>query len=102
VEHLAASLITPEHKVPLDHVEQLLAMLPDDFPVCACAADVHEARALAALNPTYIAVEPPELIGGDISVTTAGPFHRERHCCCCKSRESKCEGLVRCWCQKRQ
>ena len=62
-----------EHKVPLDHVEQLLAMLPDDFPVCACAADVHEARALAALNPTYIAVEPPELIGGDISVTTADP-----------------------------
>ena len=29
--------------------------------------------ALAALNPTFIAVEPPELIGGDISVTTADP-----------------------------
>lgn len=62
-----------EHKVSLEHVEQLLSMLPEGFPVCACAADVHEARALAALNPTYIAVEPPELIGGDISVTTADP-----------------------------
>ena len=48
-----------EHKVPLDHVETLLAMLPEGFPVCACAADVEEARALAALGPTYIAVEPP-------------------------------------------
>ena len=42
------------------------------FPF-ARAADVEEAKALAALNPTYIAVEPPELIGGDISVTTADP-----------------------------
>ena len=62
-----------EHKVSLEHVEKLLEMLPDGFPVCACAADVEEARNLAKLNPTFIAVEPPELIGGDISVTTADP-----------------------------
>lgn len=62
-----------EHKVELDHVRTLLEMLPEGFPVCACAADVEEAKALARLNPTYIAVEPPELIGGDISVTTADP-----------------------------
>ena len=62
-----------EHKVELDHVRSLLDTLPEGFPVCACAADVEEAKALAALNPTYIAVEPPELIGGDISVTTADP-----------------------------
>tara|TARA_Y100001968_G_scaffold328992_1_gene377325 strand:+ start:487 stop:1152 length:666 start_codon:yes stop_codon:yes gene_type:complete len=62
-----------EHKVDLDHVERLLAQLPDNFPVCACAADIEEAKALAALSPTFIAVEPPELIGGDISVTTADP-----------------------------
>ena len=48
-------------------------MLPEGFPVCACAADIDEAKALAALNPEMIAVEPPELIGGDISVTTADP-----------------------------
>jgi len=62
-----------EHKVSIDHVRDLMSMLPDDFPICACAADVAEARALAELGPTFIAVEPPELIGGDISVTTADP-----------------------------
>tara|TARA_B100000700_G_C15044822_1_gene857330 strand:+ start:2174 stop:2833 length:660 start_codon:yes stop_codon:yes gene_type:complete len=62
-----------EHKVSLEHVKELMAMLPNDFPICACAADVEEARALAELGPTFIAVEPPELIGGDISVTTADP-----------------------------
>ena len=62
-----------EHKVSIDHVRDLMAMLPDGFPICACAADVAEARALADLGPTFIAVEPPELIGGDISVTTADP-----------------------------
>ena len=62
-----------EHKVSLDHVRDLMEMLPEGFPICACAADVTEARALAKLGPTFIAVEPPELIGGDISVTTADP-----------------------------
>ena len=62
-----------EHKVPIEHVKELMSMLPEGFPICACAADVAEARALAELGPTFIAVEPPELIGGDISVTTADP-----------------------------
>jgi len=62
-----------EHKVSIEHVRDLMAMLPEGFPICACAADVAEARALAKLNPTFIAVEPPELIGGEISVTTADP-----------------------------
>ena len=62
-----------EHKVPLNHVEELMKQLPEGFQICACAADVEEAKALASLSPTFIAVEPPELIGGDISVTTADP-----------------------------
>jgi len=62
-----------ERKVSIDHVRDLIASLPDGFPVCACAADVAEAEALAALSPTFIAVEPPELIGGEISVTSADP-----------------------------
>tara|TARA_B100001750_G_C15445393_1_gene565922 strand:- start:188 stop:856 length:669 start_codon:yes stop_codon:yes gene_type:complete len=62
-----------EHKVSLNHVENLINQLPEGFPVCACAADIDEAKALASLSPTMIAVEPPELIGGDISVTTADP-----------------------------
>ena len=62
-----------EHKVSLNHVEELMKQLPEGFQICACAADVEEAKALAVLSPTFIAVEPPELIGGDISVTTADP-----------------------------
>ena len=51
----------------------LLDSVPEGFTVCACAADIDEARALSALEPDYVAVVPPELIGGDISVTTADP-----------------------------
>jgi triosephosphate isomerase len=38
-----------------------------------CAKDVDDARRLARAQPAYLAVEPPELIGGDRSVSTAQP-----------------------------
>jgi len=38
-----------------------------------CTADVEATKKGATLNPDMIAVEPPELIGGDISVSTAKP-----------------------------
>lgn len=38
-----------------------------------CADDVHEAVAIAKLHPPCIAVEPPELIGSGISVSSAKP-----------------------------
>ena len=38
-----------------------------------CTANVKATVRGAALRPDYIAVEPPELIGGDISVSTARP-----------------------------
>lgn len=38
-----------------------------------CAKDVATARRLAAFRPPYLAVEPPELIGGDRAVSTAAP-----------------------------
>lgn len=41
--------------------------------VIACADDIAEAETLAKLSPEYIAIEPPELIGGEVSVTTANP-----------------------------
>ena len=62
-----------EHKVSIEHIAMLLDSVPENFTVCACAADIEEARALSALEPNYVAVEPPELIGGEISVTTADP-----------------------------
>ena len=41
--------------------------------VIACADDLAEAETLAKISPEYIAIEPPELIGGEVSVTTAKP-----------------------------
>jgi len=38
-----------------------------------CANDPRQVRAAAALGPDAVAVEPPELIGGDVSVSTADP-----------------------------
>lgn len=37
------------------------------------ATDLKEARAVAALKPDFVAIEPPELIGGKISVSSARP-----------------------------
>ncbi|MBU0706553.1 triose-phosphate isomerase [Patescibacteria group bacterium] len=38
-----------------------------------CAQDPEEGASFLEFDPDYIAVEPPELIGGDISVSTAQP-----------------------------
>jgi triosephosphate isomerase len=44
-----------------------------DLKTIVCTNNIDVSKASAALHPTYVAVEPPELIGGDISVTTANP-----------------------------
>ncbi len=41
--------------------------------VVLCAATPAEAARLAKLKPDFIAIEPPELIGGTVSVSTAKP-----------------------------
>ncbi len=38
-----------------------------------CTNNLPVTRACAAMEPNFVAIEPPELIGGDISVTTADP-----------------------------
>ncbi len=40
---------------------------------CVCARDEKTAKKLAKYKPDFIAVEPSELIGGDISISTANP-----------------------------
>jgi len=40
---------------------------------CVCANNPAQIRAAAALGPDSVAVEPPALIGGDVSVATADP-----------------------------
>ena len=44
-----------------------------DLTTVLCTADLDSSEKGSHLNPDMIAVEPPELIGGDISVSTAKP-----------------------------
>ncbi len=63
-----------EHKVPHSQVQATLERLHAlGLESLVCADSIEETNALAPLGPTFIAVEPPELIGGDLSVTTADP-----------------------------
>lgn len=63
-----------EHKIPHAQVAATVARLHEvDLWTCLCADSMAETEALSTLKPTYLAVEPPQLIGGDISVTKADP-----------------------------
>lgn len=63
-----------EHKVPHPQVAATLARLhATNLVSLACADSLAEARALAAFKPVLLAIEPPQLIGGDVSVTSADP-----------------------------
>lgn len=39
----------------------------------ACTNNLPVSKACAAMEPSFVAIEPPELIGGEVSVTTANP-----------------------------
>ncbi len=43
------------------------------FPVVICAENTGEAEKFSKLGPAFIAYEPPELIGGNVSVTSSKP-----------------------------
>ncbi len=44
-----------------------------DLTTIVCASNMQEVREIVDLNPDFIAIEPPELIGGNISVSKARP-----------------------------
>ncbi len=63
-----------EHRFADDIIGQCVSMCKElGLVQMVCAESVAKAVSVAAFAPDYIAVEPPELIGGDISVTTANP-----------------------------
>jgi len=63
-----------EHKQPADDVGACVQLCKDlGLTTCVCADTVDIAKDLARFSSDYIAVEPPELIGGDVSVTSANP-----------------------------
>jgi triosephosphate isomerase (TIM) len=63
-----------EHPLPYPLIEATLQRLEfAGLEAILCARDVANARELAKLRPRFLAVEPPELIGGTRSVSTAQP-----------------------------
>ncbi|PIT84805.1 triose-phosphate isomerase [Candidatus Micrarchaeota archaeon CG10_big_fil_rev_8_21_14_0_10_45_29] len=49
------------------------ALKKEGLEAMVCAKDVGECAQLAQFKPKYVAIEPPELIGSGISVSTAKP-----------------------------
>ncbi|MCI4319051.1 MAG: triose-phosphate isomerase [Thermoplasmata archaeon] len=63
-----------EHRLaPPEVAEATTRLHAIGLAVVVCAQDVDDARLLAGVHPAYLAVEPPELIGGDRSVSMARP-----------------------------
>jgi len=63
-----------EHKIVYRDVAKVIeAASKDGLETMACADTPGEASGLAFLRPTFIAIEPPELIGTGVSVSKAKP-----------------------------
>ena len=67
----------------INHSEMRMRIADIDFTVekcrqvgletIVCTNNLNVSKACALVNPDFVAVEPPELIGGDVSVTAANP-----------------------------
>ena len=63
-----------EHRLQLADIDVCITRAKElNLDQIVCSNNIATSKAIAALNPNFVAVEPPELIGGDISVTTANP-----------------------------
>ncbi len=65
-------------KAPAELKRLVPRLLSMGMGVCLCAQTSSEASQLALLRPSYVAVEPPELIGSGIAVSEARPELIER------------------------
>ncbi|HEC87186.1 MAG TPA: triose-phosphate isomerase [Thermoplasmatales archaeon] len=63
-----------EHRLQLADIDLCITRAKElNLDQIVCSNNIATSKAIAALNPNFVAVEPPELIGGDISVTKANP-----------------------------
>ncbi|MCH7902196.1 triose-phosphate isomerase [archaeon] len=63
-----------EFKVDNDSIQKAVeACKKLGLKIMVCAENLERAKEVAFFNPDFIAVEPPELIGGDISVSSSNP-----------------------------
>lgn len=83
-----------EKRLRLDILENTIKRAKEaGLVTVACANNPKAGLAIASFDPDFIAVEPPELIGGDISVSTAKPeIISEAVHKICKSKS--CEKLI--------
>jgi len=72
---ISGSLINhSEHRIPSRDITQLVNRLQSLKMISVvCVKDVSEAAKYAKLNPTFVAIEPPELIGSGRAVSTERP-----------------------------
>lgn len=63
-----------ERKIPFAILKKVVADCKKHTLITVvCASSLAEAKQVAGLKPEYLAYEPPELIGGNVSVTKAKP-----------------------------
>lgn len=71
----AGSLLNhSESRIPMDVLELTIKRMKNlGLASCACAETTEEAVEIAALDPEFLAIEPPELIGTGRAVSKARP-----------------------------
>lgn len=63
-----------EHRLKLADIDACITRAKElGLDHIVCTNNIATSKAAAVFSPNFVAVEPPELIGGDISVTTADP-----------------------------
>ena len=63
-----------EHRLKLADIDYCITRAKElNLDHIVCTNNIATSKAAAVFSPNFVAVEPPELIGGDISVTTADP-----------------------------
>ena len=63
-----------EKRMSLEDINKCIDLCKEyDLVSVVCVQNCEEAEELASAKPDFIAIEPPELIGGNVSVSTAKP-----------------------------
>ena len=72
---VSGSLINhSEQRMKLADIAEVVKLCEDNnIESCVCTNNIETSKAVAALNPVAVAVEPPELIGTGIPVSQAQP-----------------------------
>jgi triosephosphate isomerase len=63
-----------EYRLSIADIEKNVTALRSEGMIsCVCSNNVATTSAVATLGPDFVAIEPPELIGGTVSVSEANP-----------------------------